>query len=627
MRKLILFALLLCGLGVCHAAAPVCLYQDVLSGPATGGEGGDGIYLSIYGHNFGSSQGTSTVTVNGTPVAQYLVWGSNNDVTGEHDQISVQIASGTTGTGNIVVTTSGGSCSNLTFTVRSGNIWFIGSGIVNDTPGSNCTTIENGTAGGGAGGSGTYGSPWTLTSTNVPVTSGGYSTYRTPYTYYHCIANGDVLVFLDGVNYPYFAGSGEGGALTMDKGGWTSSSFITIQARPGATAILGGTVDSMNGIGSTGDASYTVISGMTLIGQGSNTSALHAWDYFRIVGNTLECPDCYNEAGGGIEAADVRASTYVSGIEALGNNIVNISNNTTALPNGSNKQFHDVYFTGDGWEFAWNRISNTAAYNGFQVNQDSSSGYYNFSIHDNDIADVNGSCINLATIDPSSGYILVYNNILHHCGLARASDGGTDNPHNCIADKRSGTATGAGTVYFYNNTMFDCSSILNTFSGEGESGAIQVNTSQNNVTDNFTNNIIYQPAYTYTSSQNVFFAANGTNGTLAGSNNIFYSAATPSSTTPAATYGTIENPLFVSAADGAWTHYELQATSPAIGAGVQVGPVESQGASNTYLTWDFQQFTRPNPPAIGALEYQGGGSSSNAGMSGNVSITGGGRLQ
>ncbi len=53
------------------ATPPVCMYQDVQSrATATGGEGGNGIYLNIYGSNFGSSQGSSTVTVNGVPVAQ-----------------------------------------------------------------------------------------------------------------------------------------------------------------------------------------------------------------------------------------------------------------------------------------------------------------------------------------------------------------------------------------------------------------------------------------------------------------------------------------------------------------------------------------------------------------------------
>ena len=49
------------------AAAPVCLYQDVLSGPATGGEDGNGIYITVTGENLGTS---GTITINGTPVAQ-----------------------------------------------------------------------------------------------------------------------------------------------------------------------------------------------------------------------------------------------------------------------------------------------------------------------------------------------------------------------------------------------------------------------------------------------------------------------------------------------------------------------------------------------------------------------------
>jgi hypothetical protein len=73
-----------------YAAAPVCMYQDVQSGPASGGEGGNGVYLNIYGVNFGATQGSSTVAINGTPVAQYLYWGA--DPTGERQQIGVQIA-------------------------------------------------------------------------------------------------------------------------------------------------------------------------------------------------------------------------------------------------------------------------------------------------------------------------------------------------------------------------------------------------------------------------------------------------------------------------------------------------------------------------------------------------------
>ena len=151
------------------ASAPACMYQDVLSGPATGGEGGDGIYLNIYGLNFGASQGNSTVTVNGTPVAQYIYWGK--DHTGDRQQIGVQIGRGTTGSGQIVVTTPGGTCSNLTFTVRSGHIWFIGPSVDTSAPGD-CTAMEAANS---------YSTPWGLT--NYASTNGRQLqlvTMRTP---------------------------------------------------------------------------------------------------------------------------------------------------------------------------------------------------------------------------------------------------------------------------------------------------------------------------------------------------------------------------------------------------------------------------------------------------------------
>jgi hypothetical protein len=79
------------------------------------------------------------------------------------------------------------------------------------------------------------------------------------------------------------------------------------------------------------------------------------------------------------------------------------------------------------------------------------------------------------------------------------------------------------------------------------------------------------------------------------------------------------NPLFISTTTpGPWTNYELTSTSPAIGA----------GSASLYPTLDFAGYTFSNPPAIGALMYQGGGgSSSNAGMSGNVRMSGNAVIQ
>jgi hypothetical protein len=567
------------------ASAPVCMYQDVQSGPATGGEGGNGIYVDIYGLNFGTSQGSSTVTVNGTPVAQYVYWGA--DPTGDRQQIGVQIASGTTGSGQIVVTTPGGTCSNLTFTVRSGHIWFVGPSVDTSAPG-NCSALQAANS---------YSTPGGL-SNYASTSESDYnaSTMRTPYTYYSCMSLGDVLVFLNGVNYPYFDGRGWHASLTPDKAGTTPSSFITIMARPGATATLGGEGWAMSGIRNTGYSTYTVYAGLTLVGSGNGGSGLDPSSYDRPVGNTIMCPSCYGQAGslGG-----------ATGNEALGNLITNVSTDTVPLPNGSNKQYHDVYFQGNNFEFAWNRIYNTAAYNGFQINEDGSTGFYNFAVHDNDIADVNGSGVNLSDIDPSSGYVQVYNNIIHHTGVNIASDGDGDDPHSCIAVKGYGSSTGVGAAEIYNNTMYDCSSYLNLNTVATGSCAVLVYDNQLNVTTNLVNNIFYQPAYAGTSAQNVYVCGGGAVGTISGSNNIWYSASTPGSTAYATAMGTIANPLFVNPSDGPWTNYELQSSSPAGGAGISIGPIELAGLSNTYLTWDFEKVLRPSPPSIGALESGG----------------------
>ncbi len=559
---------------VAQAGAPTCLFSDVVSGPATGGEGGNGTYLSIYGTGFGASQGSAKVTVNGTPVAQYLYWGT--DPTGDRQQIGVQVAAATAGSGAIVVTTPSGSCSNLSFAVRPGKTWFIGPAADNSAPGT-CATMEAANS---------YTTPWGLTN-YASTTEANYSTtkMRTPSTYYHCMSPGDTLVFLNGVNYPYFDGRGWHSSLTPDNASVTSTSFMTIMARPGATASLGGEGWAMAGIRNAGTSSYTVYSGLTLTGSGANGMGLAMDSNDRAVGNTIHCPSCWGPTG-----AMIGGST---GNAALGNLMTAISTDKTLLPNGSNKTYHASYFGGSNFEYGWNRIYNTAAYNGFQVNHDGMTGFFNFTIHDNDIADVYGSGINLSTIDPASGYVKVYNNIIHHTGLNAASDGSGGDPHSCLAVKGYGTGTGAGTAELYNNTMYDCNSYLNLNVSNSSSCAVLVLHNQLNVTTNLVNNITYQPTYAGTAKQSVYICGAGTSvGTITGSNNLWYSDSTPGSTTSATAVGKIANPLFVSATNGPWTNYELQDTSPAI----------SAGTSAEVPVMDFNDVMRPAPPSIGALE-------------------------
>jgi hypothetical protein len=534
---------------------PLILYTDIVSGPNSGGEGSNGIYLTIFGAHFGAARGTSKVTINGQAVAQYPLWSDT--------KIGVQVGHVSSGP---VVVSAGGFTSNQDkmFTVRSGHIYYIGPAVDNSPPGSCASMIA----------ANSYSRPWGLTNyASSAETNYSPTKMRTPYTYYKCMSLGDALVFLNGVSYPYFDGAQWHSSLTLgdDREAATSSRFYTFMARPGASVHLGGTGRAMAPIRDHSNG-YNVVSGLILTGSGPNGGALfNAYD--RVVGNEITCPDCWGPAG---------AVMGGDGFIFYGNIVHNVS---TLDPGGSNKTYHAVYVTGNNIEIAWNRIYNTKAYNGIQINHDHSPGFYNQSYHDNDIADVNGSGINLSTIDPSSGYVRVYNNVIHHVGVAMAPD--SPGPHSCLAIKGYGSATAAGTVDIYNNTMVDCSSYLNTNPSDDSSCAVLVPGKQLNVTTRLVNNIVYQPVYAGTAKQNVYFCGGGSIGTVSGSNNLWFSERAPRSTAPATSYGTIANPRFVSPTD-----YHLVGGSPAIGAGIPFGGLKS----------DHDAAPRGKHPAIGAFE-------------------------
>lgn len=559
-------------------SAPKCLFVNIPDGPAIGGEGGNGTYLFIYGHNFGSSQGTSTVTVNGTPVAQYLVWGSNNSQTTNQDMIGVQIAAATTGTGNIVVTTSAGSCGTATgngsfplpFTVTTGHkILYIGNAIDNTT--ISCST------------GGTFTSPWGM------ANSAGS---RTPYSYYNsCMTNGDTLVFLNGASFPFSDGRGWSASMTIDKSGGTATNFINIMARPGATVTIGG--QQGYGMRGTGAGGFTHYTGLTAIGKSDSGMAMNNNDV--MIGNIIECPTCGGEAG----AID-GSSGGGQGQSVLGNWITNVS-----LPGPSNKQYHDAYMSGNNWEFAWNKISGGSAYNGLQINEDSTTGWHNLTVHDNEFIGANGSCVTYVTVNPNAGYVEGYNNVLHNCGVQQASDGSSDTPHNGMSSKASATSTAAGSIEWWNNTLFNTSVELNTSSGCGnECGLYQIASGQTGLNVDLRNNANMLPAYAHAGSVNCYFADDNSPGPFTGSNNFFFSVTTCGSSTGVSTVGSLTNPVFANPSEGPWQNFIPASGSPMIGAGAALPANVHALGQSVPLTWDFQGLTvNPSAPQIGALAF------------------------
>src|SRR5256885_17164057 len=108
MRKLLLLIALLSPSIVIAQSAPVIFFTDLTSGPNTGGENNNGTILTIYGRNFGVTQGTSTVTVGGGAVAAYLKWGGKSKAaTGEAQLETISVAIGPSAkSGTVAVTTS-----------------------------------------------------------------------------------------------------------------------------------------------------------------------------------------------------------------------------------------------------------------------------------------------------------------------------------------------------------------------------------------------------------------------------------------------------------------------------------------------------------------------------------------
>ena len=96
--------------------APRLFFTDLESGPQTGGEKGNGAFVTLYGKGFGAARGESFVTVGSGQVASYPGWSDS--------KIIVQLGSGVS-TGPIQVHTGSGDSNTLPFTVRDGNIFFV----------------------------------------------------------------------------------------------------------------------------------------------------------------------------------------------------------------------------------------------------------------------------------------------------------------------------------------------------------------------------------------------------------------------------------------------------------------------------------------------------------------------
>lgn len=325
-------ALLLVGLffftltpSVKAASPPVLFFSDLESGPKTGGENNKGVYVTVYGKNFGSTRGSSSVSIGGGAADNYPVWSDT--------KVAFQLGANAQ-SGSIVLTTTNGVSNTLPFTVRSGNIYFV-------TP--------NGT------GSGTVTSP------------------ASPTLVYNSVQAGDTF-YLRGGSYSgqYGDSSWQANNFTFGSGQrGTLGNPIALVGYPGETATL--TSPGRANIGfddASGTGAYTTVANLTMIGGqycigdgGFYTDAKSGAIGLRIVNNVFSAT--YNNNTG---TALVQVGG--DGNRVLGNEFKDTG---TTPPINQNHGIYVHYGAADA-EIAWNYFHNLRMGHVIQVHTDAVPG-------------------------------------------------------------------------------------------------------------------------------------------------------------------------------------------------------------------------------------------------------------
>ena len=523
--------------------APRLFFTDLESGPNTGGEGGLGVFITIYGEGFGSERGESSVTIGGQEVARYVLWGADNAPRGL-DMIVVQPGPGVK-SGDIVVILNGDASHSLPFTVRPGNIRFVSTAGDDSNDGS-------------------FERPW-----------------RTVAYAKNSLAPGDTAYVMDGVAQT--DEDNHGASLSLETGGEEGAPKALI-AYPGATASIGSTglefgirVPNIGVAASDWVIAKFVLRGsVQAVDVGGDGSS--RW---RVIGNDISCPVGDGQTG-------CFAAALASQIRFLGNEVHDIGRQGSR----PGKQYHAVYFTTDTnhVDVGWNHIHDNLTCRALQFHSsplggDTGRNLYDLIVHDNLIH--GGVCdgINFATVDPSKGPVRAFNNIIFDVGRGPSPPDGDAN-YSCIF-VAGGTNTGPdgeGSVEIFNNTLYDCGRAGGVPPDNVDKGAFGRGPGSPGLFMVLTNNIVYLTAdEEYISPSSEMSLITGTRNLWFGGRNL-----------PVFLAGAIEaDPLFMDAAEA---DFHLRPGSPAIDAGVDMG-----------IGFDFEYRFRPRGGAydVGAYEFAG----------------------
>lgn len=553
---IVIVALAFCSTAVwAQTSTPRLFYSDLESGPNTGGQNNNGAFVTLWGKDFGASQGTSSVTVGGGAVAAYELWSDG--------KIIVQLGAGAV-TGNIVVKVAGNSSNGVPFTVRGGNIFFVSSS-------------------GNDANAGTFASPW-----------------KTIVKAKNTISAGDIAYMEDGVTQT--TEDTFTAYLSMDRQGASNSGTATapkaLIAYPNAAVTVGVAGGLHYGIRTPNIGThedYWVISQLHIIG---GTQAMDIGGTgWKIVGNEMQCPGADDQVG----CFEMSAGNQV---KFWGNEVHNAGINPT-----SSKYYHAVYFSTDSnhIDVGWNHIHDNFTCRALQFHSSplcspscgsgDTTGFdqYDLHVHDNLIHGDNCNGINFATVDPSKGAVEAYNNVIYHVGLMDPLQLGASFSCIYVAGITNNGKPGTGTVQVFNNTLSDCAA-NNSSNASGSRGAFGVGGGPSTLLMNLQNNVAEQnPGEIY---------IDGSLSQIKGDHNLWFGAGTA----PTQTASNLNvDPQFVNRSGG---DLHLNSTSPAKDAGVTVVPsnpfVANPGPNQVR---DKDGTLRPQGTAfdLGAYELLAGG--------------------
>lgn len=501
------------------AGSPVIFFTDLDSGPNTGGENNQGAWVTLYGKNFGSIQGS--VTFGGGAVAAVKFWTDT--------KIAVQLGSAAK-TGLVSVN---GNRSAVSFTVRAGNIRCV------------ATTGNNS-------GNGLWPNCWTSVKTAIHSSS---------------FLPGDIVYVRAGVvTTGADSSAGGDGVLGIRRGS------ASLEGQPGKPLALLGYPGEKVVIGAITDATaievknysdqfanyWTIanlsLQGVTAMGISGGSRGNTGW---RVVGNDMYCPNFVSSTGDSGAGSDACFEADLStNMVFYGNRVHDVGINK----NGS-KFGHALYWSTDSnhIDVGWNEVGPSKANRGIQfhsspITSGDGSGHQQFDlhVHDNYVHDVSGDGINFATVDPSKGVVEAYNNLIVRAGTGAGPDYSGGNGINMAQILNAGIGCrGSCNVQIYNNTIYA--------SGKFGGGAIGFGSKSfgGPVTAWLRNNLVYQ------GSGQIYFGEE--TGTIDCNKNLFFGGSGPMGVGSInCTNNLTSDPQFVLN----FTDFHLKTASPAYGTGI-----------------------------------------------------------